>query len=170
MKAALVLALLGTPAEAAVERAGAGGFVVVETATIAAPPASVWRTLVTPARWWSSAHSWSGDATNMTLEPRPGGCFCERLPDGGGVEHLRVVYAAPGKQLRLSGALGPLQGEGVAGTMTFTLAADGVGTKLTLRYAVGGEVAMGNARIAPLVDGVLAEQVTRLKAAAERAR
>lgn len=168
MKRALLLAaVFAAPAGAAVERAGAGGFVVVQTVSVAASPTAVWRTLVTPARWWSSQHSWSGDAANLTLDPRPGGCFCERLPAGGGVEHLRVVYAAPGKQLRLAGALGPLQGEGVAGAMTIALAAEGSGTKVTLRYAVGGETGMGNAKLAPLVDGMLAEQVARLKAAAE---
>jgi hypothetical protein len=30
-------------------------------------------------------------ALNLSLQLRPGGCLCEILPLGGGVEHLRVV-------------------------------------------------------------------------------
>ena len=52
------------------------------------------------------------DAKNLSIDARPGGCFCEKLPNGGGVEHARVVYVAPREVLRLSGALGPLQGVG----------------------------------------------------------
>jgi hypothetical protein len=43
------------------------------------------------------------------------------LKDGGSVEHLQVVYAAPGQGLRLRGALGPLQTEGVDGTLSWAL-------------------------------------------------
>ncbi len=52
---------------------------------------------------------------------------------------MQVVYAAPGKTLRLSGGLGPLQGMGVTGAMTFTLepAADGR-TLLRYQYVVLG--------------------------------
>nr|WP_299647780.1 SRPBCC family protein [Sphingomonas bacterium] len=118
-----------------------------------------------PARWWSSAHSWSGSGANMTLDPRPGGCFRERLPGGGGVEHLRVVSAAPGTSLRTTGALGPLQGEALTGVMTLTLKAGGAGTSVTLRYAVAARRTGGTA-LAPAVDAALAEQVARLKTAA----
>ena len=52
---------------------------------------------------------------------RHGGCFCEAFPDGGGVEHLRVVHVAPDRMLRLSGGLGPLQAFGVAGSLTWKL-------------------------------------------------
>jgi hypothetical protein len=69
---------------------------------------------------------------------RAGGCFCERLKDGGSVQHLQVVYAAPGKGLRLRGALGPLQMEGVDGTLAWTLKPAEGGTSVTQSYAVGG--------------------------------
>ena len=32
-----------------------------------------------------------------------GGCFCERLKDGGGVEHMRVTFVDPGKRIVLTG-------------------------------------------------------------------
>jgi uncharacterized protein YndB with AHSA1/START domain len=157
-----------SPATAEVTGASDTGFEVRRQSRVAASPEAVWATLIAPASWWSSAHSWSGSAANMPLDPRPGGCFCERLPDGGGVEHLRVVYAAPGKSLRMTGALGPLQGDALAGVMTIGLKVDGAGTSVTLTYAVAGRRTGGFAALAPAVDAVLAEQVTRLKAAAER--
>ena len=55
----------------------------------------------------------------------------ERLKDGGSVQLLQVVYAAPGEGLRLRGALGPLQTEGVDGTLSWTLKAVEGGTSLT---------------------------------------
>jgi hypothetical protein len=54
------------------------------------------------------SHTFSGNAHNLSIEEKAMGCFCEKLPDGGGVSHMEVVYFAPGKTLRLSGALGPL--------------------------------------------------------------
>jgi arylsulfatase A-like enzyme len=57
-------------------------------------------------RWWSSAHTYSGDAPKaLTLEMKPGGCFCEALA-GGGVAHGTVVLAWPAQgMLRLDAAL-----------------------------------------------------------------
>jgi uncharacterized protein YndB with AHSA1/START domain len=129
-----------------------------------APPSAVYRALITRVgSWWSSEHSWSGDARNLSIDARPGGCFCERLPGGGGVEHMRVVFVQPDKMIRMSGALGPLQTSGLAGSMTWSLAPADGGTKLTLVYNVGGYMDGGFEGIAPAVDGVLSEQVDRLK-------
>jgi hypothetical protein len=74
---------------------------------------------------------------------RSSGCFCERLKDGGSVQHLQVVYAAPGEGLRLRGALGPLQTEGVDGTLSWTLKPVEGGTSLTQSYVVGGYIRSG---------------------------
>src|SRR3546814_10432451 len=81
----------------------------------------IYRLLSQPGRWWNGAHSYSGSAANLRLEPVAGGCFCEALPgeEGrvGSVEHARVIHAAPDRQLRLSGALGPLPAEAGTGTL-----------------------------------------------------
>jgi hypothetical protein len=58
------------------------------------------------------------------------------LKEGGGLEHMRVIYVAPGEVLRMSGALGPLQGSGVAGSLTWSLAATTAGTTVELSYSV----------------------------------
>jgi hypothetical protein len=118
--------------------------------------------MVKPARWWNSQHSWSGNAANLTLDPRAGGCFCEALPSGGSVEHMRMIYADRGKLLRMTGALGPLQGEGLAATLTVKLERVGGATKLTWSYKVGGYTDLPLAQIAPAVDGVVSEQFHRL--------
>ena len=46
--------------------------------------------------------------------------------------------------------------------------ADGAGSSVTLSYQVGGYIPVDIQNVAPSVDAVLAEQMTRLKAAAEK--
>src|ERR1700704_6205463 len=85
------------------------GFTVKVAADAAAPAARVYQALTQQiASWWDKAHTWSGNAAYLSIDARPGGCFCEKLPNGG-VQHMTVLYADPGKLLRLSGGLGPLQ-------------------------------------------------------------
>ncbi|MGK6356050.1 SRPBCC family protein [Sphingomonas sp. DT-207] len=159
--AALAVAV---PASADVVSSGDSGFTSRHSLSIAAPPAKVWEALVHPERWWQGDHTYSGDAANLSLELRPGGCWCEKLSSGG-VEHMRVVYVATGDTLRMVGGLGPLQAMPVTGVMTIILEPGGGGTKLVGSYAVAGQGLTG---IAAPVDKVLATQWSRLKAAAER--
>jgi uncharacterized protein YndB with AHSA1/START domain len=151
------------------------GFAARNSVDVNADPATVYALLVAPARWWSAAHTYSGSAANMTIDAKAGGCFCETVPakDGhpaGSVEHARVVYAAPGKALRLSGALGPLQSEGLTGTLDFTLTpvAGGRGTTITMTYVVGGYARTPMSQLAPMVDKVMAEQLQGLQHAADK--
>jgi uncharacterized protein YndB with AHSA1/START domain len=171
MRATLAAALLlvATPAYAEVKSATDVGFEVSQTTTINATPAQVYRALGVPARWWSKAHTYSGDARNLSILLRAGGCFCEKIPaDGGTVEHARVVYAQPGNQLRVQGSLGPLQAEGVTGTLTWVLKAVASGTEVTQTYVVGGYIRGGAKNFAAPVDQVLGEQLNGLKAYLER--
>src|SRR6266849_2615224 len=92
------------------------------------------------------------------------------LTDGGGVQHMSVVYASPGKLLRLTGAIGPLQEAALAGTMTWNLLQAGGGTTVELIYTVGGFRAGGFRDIPTVVDGVLRGQLARLKAFVETGR
>jgi uncharacterized protein YndB with AHSA1/START domain len=143
------------------------GFEVVETYAVAASPAKLYQALVEPSRWWNSAHTFSGSAANLSLDPHAGGCFCETLKDGGSVQHMVVGYVAPGHMLRLRGALGPLGGEGVEGALTFIIKPGKDGVELTVSYVVGGYLRTGPQSWAPIVDEVLDEQVQRLKRYAE---
>jgi len=143
------------------------GFEVKQTVTVAAPAAKVWAALIQPGQWWSSKHSWSGDAHNMALDARVGGCWCETLPNGGGVQHLTVIYVDPGKAIRFQGGLGPFQFTGADGRLGWTLAEKDGRTTLTWTYDVGGYVKGGVQTLAAPVDGVLGEQIGRLKAYVE---
>ena len=167
--AGLLLGLaLVRPAVAEVRSVTASGFEIVSTATIAAPPNQVYAALGEIAHWWDPAHTVSKDASNLSLELRAGGCLCERLKDGGSVQHLQVAYAAPGAALRLRGALGPLQMEGVDGVLAWTLkAAEGGRTEAILSYVVGGYIRGGMESWAPRVDRVIDGALQRLKSFVE---
>jgi len=154
---------LAGSAAAEVKSVAPSGFEVVEAMTIHAPPDQIYAALGKIGQWWSSSHTFSRDATNLSLDLKAGGCFCERLKDGGSVQHLIVVYAAPAEGLRLRGALGPLQMEGVDGTLAWALKPSEGGTNLTQSYVVGGYIRSGMDNWAPKVDGVLHEQLDRLR-------
>ncbi len=144
------------------------GFAVRLDLTIQAPPAKVYQALLgRVGEWWDSAHTYSQDSRNLTIDARPGGCFCERLADGGGVEHMRIIFLKPFELVRMAGALGPLQGSGLAGSMSWKLSPVATGTKLELFYNVGGYMDGGFDKIAPMVEGMLTGQVQRLKVFAE---
>jgi hypothetical protein len=115
-------------------------------------------------RWWSDAHTYSGSAANLRIEARPGGCWCETLPDGGFVRHMSLDYAAPGKALRLMGGLGPLQDMGVSGALSVQFEPREGGARIRFSYKVAGRIEGGFATLAPAVDRVLGEQLTRLAA------
>jgi uncharacterized protein YndB with AHSA1/START domain len=165
-RALLTIALLllaGVPSESAVHVTSTGFLIRLE-ASINASPEKVFDALVGQVgSWWNPEHTYSGDAKNLSIDPRPGGCFCEKLPKGGGVEHLRVVYIVPGKTVRFSGALGPLQASGLAGSMTWKLMGAADNTQLELSYSVGGFSYERFEKIAPAVEGMLREQLDRLK-------
>lgn len=144
------------------------GFSVKHEVTIAAAPGKVYTASIKQVgKWWNPEHTFTGDSKNLSIDARPGGCFCETFPKGGGIEHMRVIYVSPGKVLRMSGALGPLQETGVVGSFTWTLAPEGDGTKVTWTYAVGGFMDGGFGAVTPAVEHVLGEQLERLKSFAE---
>lgn len=162
---ALALAA-AAPVAAEVIAADTTGFQVRTTLDVAAEPGRVWAALIEPGRWWQSSHSWSGDAKNMSIEARAGGCFCERWA-GGEAAHMLVWFVKPNQELRLHGPLGPLSLEGATGGMTVKLEPQGKATRLTLTYTVGGRLPGGAEKWAPLVDGVLRTQMERLGRYAE---
>ena len=155
--------LTGEWASAEVVAALANGLEIHETAHTSASPDKVYAALLLPAQWWNPEHTFSGNAANLSLDARAGGCWCETLPDGGSVEHLRVVYVQPGKLLRLRGALGPFQGLAVDGVMTWTVKGVAGGTDISFTYVVGGYAKDGLAGMAGMTDKVLGGQVDRLK-------
>ena len=144
------------------------GFQVRETVEIAAPADRVWSGLGHIGAWWNPDHTWSKDAHNLRLDLSTGGCLCEALANGtGAAQHMLVIFTVPGKTAILEGTLGPLMFSGTSGHLVWSLAeADGK-TTLSQTYYVGGYVQGGFAQLAPAVDGVLTEQITRLKSYVE---
>ncbi len=161
------------PAQAEVVSAAPDAFVVRHTVAVTADRRTAWLALITPSKWWTPAHTFSGDSGNLSLMPKADGCFCEVVPAKesaavvglqGSVEHMRVILALPDQALRMQGGLGPLQSEPVNAVLTITLSpVDGRdGTRITFEYAVGGYMRFESPAIATLVDQVVGAQIAGL--------
>ncbi|HVZ39662.1 MAG TPA: ATPase [Candidatus Kapabacteria bacterium] len=157
-------ALLPAAARGEVVESSANGFLVHNSISVRGSAGAAYSAFVEHVGdWWSPAHTFSGDPANLSIDPRPGGCLCEKLANGGGVQHLVVVAVAPGSVIRFSGAMGPLQAYGVAGSMTCTFAANGDSTTIDQIYNVGGYFKGGLDKIAPIADIVLRELLASLQ-------
>lgn len=168
---AALVAFLGWSgvASAGIVETSSVGFRLRTVQQVAAPPSKVFGALGEWGRWWTDAHTYSGKAANMTVALTAGSCLCETLPKGGSVRHGVVELVIPDRLLRLDAALGPLQDEGVSAALTLLLKPKDGGTELTATYNVGG-ARDAIVKIAPDVDGVISENVGRLKAYAETGR
>lgn len=130
---------------------------------IDAPIEKVNQHLLDIGEWWNPAHSYSGKKQNLYLDLETRLCFCEKMPDGGIVIHMQVANYQPPGLMRLVGGLGPLQTIPVNGVLDFNLRASAADkTHLSVIYQVSGSVP--NLKQWPAaVDGVISEQVVRLK-------
>lgn len=168
--ASLSACLIAANARADVVDAAANGFSIKISTDVNAAPTSVYRALLTIGSWWDPEHTYSGKGASLSLDARPGGCFCEQLP-GGGVQHMTVTFVDAPRSLHLSGGLGPLGAMAVNGSMVWTITDGAMGkSRIELTYNVGGYVPGGLNTLAPVVDGVLAAQVRRFKAFVETGR
>jgi hypothetical protein len=161
---AIGLCSVSEAGHAAVLAAGAGGFTLREEVKFAGTPALAWQHLIDVGSWWDPAHTYSGRSSNLSIRLGPGlgGCWCEKLDNGGFVRHMEVVLVIPQKTLRLSGGLGPLQAMGANGALTFTLRSEAPGTTTVVaEYAVAGYSREGLTELAGAVDGVLGEAMAR---------
>lgn len=161
--ACAVFIAFATQASADIVDVAPSGLEIKHAVHIAAPPEKVWAALIAPSKWWSSDHTFSGSSSNITFDARVGGCWCEKLPNGGEVMHMAVSHMAPPKTLVVRGSLGPFYNLAADGAMTFSLAAAGAETDVTLIFRAGGYVKEGFQKWAQPVDGVLAQQIGNLK-------
>ena len=169
--AGLALLLATSPLSAEVVSSDDDGFVTRDEAVVEADLKDTWLALISPARWWSSEHTWSADAANLSLRPQAGGCFCETIPEvvepgrftlEGSVEHMRVIQSYPENALRMQGALGPLQSEPVIGVLTIAMSEVDEGTRIVWEYNVGGSMRYEVPAISRAVDGVMSQQLAGL--------
>lgn len=166
-KAMLVTILAGlAPVTAAeVTNSAANGFTTVNEVIIDRDRAATWDAAVGDiGAWWNSAHTISGDAASLRIDPVVQGCFCETLGENAGVVHLTVTTVIPAVMLRLTGGLGPLGLMGVDGNMTWEFDDVDAGTRVRFTYAVGGYRDGGLDAMAPSVDAVIGEALDRLQA------
>jgi len=137
------------------------GFTLSFERTVTASDAAILEAVGRPAAWWSDAHTYSGSASNISLDLRPGGCWCEALP-GGGVKHAEAILVWPERRLiRFDAPFGPLQSIGADAVLTMSwVEPEGEpGRRLKWTFVVSGP---GAGTMAEPVDGVLEEQFNRL--------
>lgn len=167
---ALLLAVLALPARADLSGVAPGHFEATQRTEVSATPAQAYAAMAQLPRWWNPRHSWSGDTANMTLELTAGGCWCERWGQGASARHATVLQVIPDRQILLEATLGPLLALPARGVLTLaTGSADGK-TVVRLAYRVSGAPELALDKLAPAVDGVLAEQLGRLRSLIETGR
>jgi uncharacterized protein YndB with AHSA1/START domain len=158
----LLLAAVGglsTTAHGAVVDASPAGFTVENSETVPVTVDAAWQALVADVgRWWPADHTWWGDASKLSIDARAGGCFCE-IDGPRQAWHMSVNLVDPGKLLRMTGGLGPLQGLGLHGALEWRFTAVEGGTRITLHYRVGGYTPDDLSKFAPVVDQVQAQQL-----------
>ncbi|MGI8610764.1 MAG: ATPase [Sphingomicrobium sp.] len=165
MKWILALATLAAPAvaQAEVVSANTNGFEVRHVVQTVIPQSATFDAFGQVSQWWSKDHSYSGDTANMSLSLNPGGCFCERLPSGGGIEHMRVAYVVPGERVVLTGSLGPLLYEATSAVMDVKVERIAGGSRLVMNYRAAGFANGGADKWAPLVNQMLGDQMARFR-------
>ncbi|MCS6626388.1 hypothetical protein N0B44_26045 [Roseibacterium beibuensis] len=158
---AAALSVLAGPAAAEVTSRSENGFSLTYERAVTASDAAILAAIGRPADWWSDAHTYSGSASNITLDLRPGGCWCEALP-GGGVKHAEAVLVWPEQRMvRFDAPFGPLQSIGADAVLTVTWAEadDGAARTLKWSFVVTGP---GAGAMADPIDGVIGQQFGRL--------
>lgn len=155
----ILLLMVSSPGLADVQQVSPHGFMVENHIQTAATPAQVWHALTQEVgKWWPPDHTWWGDSGNLYIEARAGGCFCETAGDRQAL-HMLISFVEPGKLLRMSGGLGPLQGMGLYGALDWQIRSNATGSEVTLSYRVSGLSANGFDQLAPIVDKVQALQL-----------
>jgi hypothetical protein len=149
-------------AHAKVVDVAASGFTIKHNVEVNKSPAEAYAIFTGKiALWWDSEHTYSGKSENLSIDLRPNGCFCEKLENQGFVVHMTVINAQAGKLLRMTGGLGPLQGIAGTGVMTVEFKGEGQRTTVNFTYTLGGYSPGGFDKLAPLVDQVMVQQMSR---------
>lgn len=135
--AAVAVLAFGT-AHAEVKDSAPNGFTIENSQVVPVDAKTAWKALTDDVgRWWPKDHTWWGDASKLSIQPRAGGCFCE-IDGERQAWHMTVTFVDPGSTLRMTGGLGPLQGMGLDGALEWRFAKVEGGTKITLWYRAGG--------------------------------
>lgn len=153
------LALAAVPASAEVVERDADHFVLRFEVGLETTPEDIYGSIGDIGRWWNSAHTYGGKASNLTLPLQAGACFCEALPDGATFEHGRVLEADPETGVLLEAPLGPLKGKTTMARWSIGWSQGNAGWTLVMTYVVRGP---GVGVLADPVDAVMQDQYVRL--------
>ncbi len=155
--------LILVPSHAEVVHSAPNGFEIKLGVSVPTSPKLAYEQFLKVNEWWSPDHTWWGNAENLSLEAKAGGCFCETEGDNS-VLHMTVVFVDPNREIRLSGGLGPLQQMGLHGVLTFKfIPVSDNETRIVQIYRVTGYDPNGLETLAPIVDQVQAVQMSRLQ-------
>ena len=77
-----LLAAATAPARAETSEVSPSGFTITHAVVVDSDPQKVWQAFTQLPSWWNSAHTWSGQAANLSLDATAGGCWCERWGNG----------------------------------------------------------------------------------------
>lgn len=150
----LVALCVAAPAQAAIKDAQPDGFTLENSEWVPVAPQAAYTALVNDVgRWWPADHTWWGDASKLVITDKAGDCFCE-INGAQQAWHMTVTFTDPGKLLRMTGGLGPLQGMGLDGALEWRFVEENGGTRITLWYRVGGYTPDDMSKFAPVVDKV----------------
>lgn len=164
----IILLLSALMAKAEVSEVSEQHFIVSIKTTLTTPRDQAYQQFLQIGDWWQDSHTWFGDASTMTIEPKAGGCFCERNGNKQAL-HMTIAQVNPEVSIQMIGGLGPLQSLAVNGHMLwkFESTEDG-NTKLTLTYRVTGFVNQNTEDWSKAVNAVLQQQVDNLRTKFER--
>ncbi|TQV88347.1 SRPBCC domain-containing protein [Aliikangiella coralliicola] len=138
------------------------GFEIKIEKTVPVSQAKAYQQFLNVGQWWNAEHTWFGRSENLSIEAKAGGCFCEFNGDKQAL-HMLVSYVHPNNEIRMIGGLGPLQGLGVHGGMSWRFVKiDENKTKIIFNYKVVGRMEGGLKTLGPVVDGVLNIQIMGL--------
>ena len=159
---ALLMLIVPCIANADVIESDQQGFIIKIERTASADVKTSYQQFLNVGQWWNGDHTWFGDAENLSIEAKAGGCFCEKSGEKE-VLHMTVSYIEPMKEVRLIGGLGPLQMLGVHGGMSWKFKAlDSTHTLITQQYHVIGYIKGGMEGFATIVDTVQTIQIDSL--------
>jgi len=153
MRAILIaaFALLAQPAAAEVVARSENAFTLRFATTVAADADRIPASLEALPEWWDGAHSHTGDAANLSLDLAPGGCWCEKMPDGTDFDHGQTKTVGPDRVL-FHAPFGPLRGPATRADLEMTWAQGADGLTLVWTMTVEGD---GVGAMADPVDGVM---------------
>lgn len=146
-----LVAMAGFPAAAEIVSRSENAFTLRFEGQTRLGPAGVADAFSEVDLWWDPAHSYTGNAANLSLDLTPAGCWCEAMPDGALFDHGRVISAVYG-EIRLHAPFGPLREMATRADLIVTWPlVDGVVTP-TWTFTVEGP---GVGALAEPVDGVI---------------